>query len=228
MLRLLALAGLVMTVFGPSSALAQSATFFSVAYVEVGPILARVGLGALRAYRDAGRKDQGNVHLDVLQRINRTNQFVVIGAWNDQKSFEAHAASAHSQAMHEKLESMLVAPIDSRQHIAISSPASVAPAKSARDAIIVVTHVDVLPAQKDNGIVVLKQLAEDSRKHPGNLQFHVWQQANRPNHFTVVEAWSSRGAFNIHQMRKESRKFRADLAPMLGALYDERLYQNIK
>jgi hypothetical protein len=43
MLRLLAIAALVMTALGPSNAVAQNATFFTVTYVEVGPILAKVG-----------------------------------------------------------------------------------------------------------------------------------------------------------------------------------------
>ncbi len=67
-----------------------------------------------------------------------------------------------------------------------------------------------------------------SRKHAGNLQFDVWQQVGRPNHFTVVESWNTRGAFDLHQMQKETREFRGKLAPMLGALYDERLYKPLK
>ena len=71
----------------------------------------------------------------------------------------------------------------------------------------------------------VKQLAEDSRKHAGNLTFDVWQQTNRPNHFTVVESWANRGAFDVHEMQKETREFRMKLGPMSGALYDERLYK---
>ena len=228
MLRLLALAVLAMSALGPSVALAQKATFYTVSYIEVGPILARVGAAALRADRNAGRKDKGNVHLDVFQHNERSNQFVVLGAWTDKAAYEAYAASDRHKALRAKLQSMLVAPIDTRLNVALSGSAVVAPAKSARDAIVVITHVDVAPPQKDNGVIALKVLAQDSREHPDNLQFHVWQQIDRPNHFTVIEAWSTRGAFNVHQMRKETREFRAKLAPMAGALYDERIYRNIK
>ena len=74
----------------------------------------------------------------------------------------------------------------------------------------------------------LKQLAEDSRQHSGNLEFDVWQQTDRPNHFTAVEAWGSRGALNVHVMQKETREFRIKLAPMSGALYDKRLYKVLR
>jgi len=224
MLRLFALAGLAMTLLGPSAAFSQNATFYTVTYVEVGPVLAKVGAAALLTYRNASRKDRGNVSFELLQRIDRPNQFTVLGAWTDQKAFEAHVAAAHSKTLNDKLASILAAPNDTRQHNGLS----VAPAKSAKDQIFAVTHVDVIPPQKDNGVAAVQQLAEDSRKHSGNLQFDVWQQTNRPNHFTVVESWSSRGAFDLHEMQKETREFRAKLGTMTGALYDERLYKAIR
>ena len=228
MLRLLALGALAVMSLTAPSAMAQNASFFTVTYVEVGPILGKVGISALHADRDAGRKEQGNVHLDVFEHAERSNQFVMLGAWTDQAAYDAYAASARYRAMAEKMQSLLVAPMDIRLNTALSGSVAVAPDKSARDAIVIVTHVDVIPPQKDNAVAALKQLAEETRAHPGNLQFHVWQQISRPNHFTVVEAWSSRGAFNIHQMRKETREFRDKLAPMAGALYDERIYKPLK
>jgi len=224
MLRLFALVCFAMTLLGPSAAHSQSASFFTVTYIEVGPVLAKVGAAALRTYRDASRKDRGNFGLEVLQRIDRPNQFTVLGSWTDQKAFEVHAAAAHTKTLNDKLASILAAPNDTRQHEGLS----VAPNKGAKESIYAVTHVDVIPPQKDNGVAAVKQLAESSRKHSGNLRFDVWQQTNRPNHFTVVEAWSSRGAFDLHEMQKETREFRIKLGTMTGALYDERLYKAIQ
>ena len=99
-----------------------------------------------------------------------------------------------------------------------------APAASPAGTIFVVTHVDVIPPRKDDSLVLLKQLAADSRADAGNLRFDVVQQTNRPNHFTVVEAWRDRAAFDAHGMAAPTRRFREQLAPMSGALYDERLY----
>jgi quinol monooxygenase YgiN len=225
MLRLVALAGLAMTVAGSPAALAQNATFFTVTYVETGPVLAKVGAAALKTYRDAARKDTGAVHVDVLQRIDRPNQFVVLGSWTNQMAYEAHAGGENAKKLNEKLGTTLAAPSDTRQHNGLA----VAAAKpGAKDPIFAVTHVDVIPPQKDNGVAAVKQLAEDSRKHAGNHSFDVWQQTNRPNHFTVVESWANRGAFDLHQMQKDTREFRTKLAPMTGALYDERLYKTLK
>ena len=226
MLRLFVLAGFAMTVLGISpghaQAQAQDTALYTVTYVEVGPVLAKVGAGALHAYRSAARKDA--VSLDVFQRIDRPNQFVVLAAWTNAKAFESHTAGDAAKKLNEKLATMQAAPNDTRQHNALS----VAPAKPGKDAIVAVTHVDVIPPEKDNGANALEQLADGSRRHAGNLQFDAWRQTNRPNHFTLVESWASRGAFDVHEMQKETREFRMRLGPMSGALYDERLYKVLK
>ena len=234
MFRLIALAGsglacfamiATMTVAGTPAAVAQTATFYTVTYVEVGPVLAKVGAAALKTYREGARKDAGAVSLEVLQRIDRPNNFVVLGSWTNQLAFDAHAAGDHVKKLNKKLATTLAAPNDTRQHNGLA----VAPAKSGgKDPIYAVTHVDVIPPQKDNGVAAVKQLAEDSRKHANNLSFDVWQQTNRPNHFTVVESWGNRGSFDLHEMQKETREFRTKLATMTGALYDERLYKLLK
>src|SRR5262245_20843897 len=103
MLRLVALAGLAMTVAAGPAALAQEATFFTVTYVETGPVLAKVGAAALKTYREAARKDNGAVSLEVLQRIDRPNQFVVLGAWTNQTAYDAHASGENAKKLNEKL-----------------------------------------------------------------------------------------------------------------------------
>ena len=153
MLRFIALAGLALTVAGSPAAVAQDATFYTVTYVEVGPVLAKVGAGTLKAYRDASRKDAGVVHLDVLQRIDRPNQFVVLGSWTNQMAYDAHAAGDNVKKLNEKLGTTLAAPTDTRQHNGLA----VAPSKptGAKDPIFAVTHVDVIPPQREK---LLRQL----------------------------------------------------------------------
>ena len=60
MFRLFAFAGLAMTMLG-SQALAQNAALYTVTYVEVGPLLAKVGAGALNAYRDDAQIGRAHV-----------------------------------------------------------------------------------------------------------------------------------------------------------------------
>ena len=67
------------------------------------------------------------------------------------------------------------------------------------------THVDVIPPQRENGTAITKQLAEDGRKDDGNLRFEAVTQINRQNHFTVIELWRDRKAADAHSMAAHTR-----------------------
>lgn len=218
---------LTMSVLGVSSlAEADGATFYTVTYVEVIPIATMPAVALLRQYGDASRTAPGAVRVEVLQRIDRQNQFVLTAAWTEQKAFEAHQAGPSTAEFLAKLEPLLAAPNDLRQHQGLSVTATTA--TGAAGALYVATHVDVIPPRKDDAVVALKQLAEESRKEPGHVRFDVVQQTNRPNHFTVIEVWTDRHAFDVHAMATHAKRFRQQLGPMSGSLYDERLYQALR
>ena len=217
------LLGLAMSALSVTDlARADDAVFYTATYVEVMPPSTAQGAALLRQYREASRKDEGHLRVEVLQRIDRPNQFAIVAAWTSAKAFEAHGAAAPAREFRARLQPLLASPNDERLHTGLS--VGPAPATDGGGALYVVTHVDVIPPRKDDSVALLKQLAEDSRKEAGNLRFDVVQQTNRPNHFTVVEAWKDRAAFDAHGMAAPTRRFRDQLAPMSGALYDERLY----
>ena len=75
---------------------------------------------------------------------------------------------------------------------------------------------------------MLERLAEQSRRCEGGLRYDVFQEnAPRTNHFTVYAVWSSTNAFAAHEGHSGTRQFREAAGPMLGALYDERLYRRL-
>jgi len=45
-------------------------------------------------------------------------------------------------------------------------------------------------------------------KEAGNVRAEVQQQANRPNHFTVVEAWKDRKSDDASRSADAQRQFR--------------------
>ena len=183
------------------------------------------GVTVLKRYREATRKEGGNLRCEVAQRIDQPHQFVILEIWKDQKAFEAHGKGASSMETREKIAAIRNAPTDERVHVGLS----VGPVASAaaREAIYVVTHVDVIPPRKDDGVAALKRLGDESRRGDGNLRFEVVQQTNRPNHFTVVEIWKDARAVETHSMAPATREFRDKLATMTGALYDERMYRAV-
>jgi quinol monooxygenase YgiN len=194
-------------------------------YVEVAPTAVGQGGALLRHYRDASRKDSGNLRMELVQEIGRRSRFAVLAIWADQKAFETHGKSAPTAQVRDKLKAVQAAPYDERVHSGL--------AVGARDAlrsssVVVLTHVDVPGPFKDATVPLLQQLAEASRKEAGNQRYEVQQQANRPNHFTVVELWADRKAYDAHVMAGHTRQFRDKLGPMSGALYDERIYKPLE
>jgi len=190
-------------------------------YVEVAPSAVDEGAALLQRYRDASRKDAGNLRMELVQELGRPSRFAVLAIWADQKAFELHAKTA----LRDKLKAVQAAPYDERVHSGLSVGAREA---LRRGSVVVLTHVDVPGPFKDATVPLLQLLAEASRREAGNQRYEVQQQANRPNHFTVVELWADRKAYDAHVMAAHTRQFRDKLGPMSGALYDERLYQPLE
>ena len=90
--------------------------------------------------------------------------------------------------------------------------------------VYVVTHVDVTPNFTDDATKALREFAADSRRDPGVVRFEVLQQDSRLNHYTIVEVWQSRDAFEKHSAAEHTKRFREKLQPMLGSPFDERLH----
>jgi quinol monooxygenase YgiN len=200
-------------------------TAYMVTYIEVAPSAQADAADLLKAIAASSRKEAGNQRYDVLQRIDRENQFAILEAWTDLKAAESHVGGAALKQFKDKLKPLQISFYDERPSNGIAvAPAS---AEAGRDAVYAITHVDVTPPNKDECIVMLKKLADDTRKEPGSLQFEAWQQNNRANHFTVAEIWKGRAAIDGHVVTASTKDFREKLGPMSGALYDERLYKSL-
>lgn len=193
-------------------------------YVELVPAGISEGSAVLKQYRDAARKDAGNQRMELVQEIGRPSRFALLALWADQKAFEAHDKAAHTAQFRDKLKAVNAAPNDERVHSGMSVGGRDTPRAGA---LAVVTHVDVPGALKDAVVPLLREHSEASRREAGNLRFEVQQQGNRPNHFTVVELWADPKVHEAHVMAGHTRQFRDKLGPMVGALYDERLYRTI-
>ncbi len=227
-LRLLILGLAVLVIGAMQDARAQTAgdaAAFSVTYIEVMPAARDTAAALLTELGGASRKDAPNLRFEVLQRLDRPNHFAVVEAWKDQKAREANGPAAHTRQSREKLQPLLSAAYDERPHtgLAVGSLAAGAGARGA--AAYAVTHVDITPPKKDDGIAALQQLAGPSRMDAGNLRYEVWQQNSRPNHFTLVEIWKDHAALEGHEVAAHTRRFRDSLLPMSGSLYDQRPYK---
>jgi quinol monooxygenase YgiN len=197
----------------------------AVTYIEVTPSGETETAGLLRQLAAASRKEAGSVSYTVLQHMERPSQFAILETWSDGKALEAHDGAAAMKQFREKLDHLRVGFYDQRLDTGIDVVPLAAPTK---DAIYVVTHVDVTGPFKDDAIVMMKKLAADSRREGGAERFEVWQQNNRLNHFTLVEIWKDKTALDAHARAPASREFREKVGGMLGALYDDRRYRSLE
>lgn len=198
---------------------------YVVTYIDVQPNeTGQQAIALLKEYRQASSAEDGNSGVSVLQEVNRSSRFVIIEGWDD-SAFLVHEATEHTARFRSRLQAIQTSPYDQRVHHAFAvGPEPV----SKIGVVVVVTHVDVPPPRRDETEVLLRSLAENSRKDAGNVRYDIFQQnAPRTNHFTVFAAWNEAHAFASNQMTAQTRQFRDDLGPMLGAPYDERLYKPV-
>ena len=100
-----------------------------------------------------------------------------------------------------------------------------APAQDPGQKLYVVTHVDIGgPALAAEGAKLLQQFATDSVKDPGSVRFELLREPTRINHFTIVEVWQSKQAFEAHLIAAHTKSFREKIQPLLGSPFDERLH----
>jgi quinol monooxygenase YgiN len=219
------LANAILTAMLAEPAHAQDSAVYLATYIEVMPNAVDSGTALLERYRDVSRKEDGNLRFDMLHEIARPNRFAILEVWKDKAALEGHDKAASTLGLRDRLTAIQSAPPDER----INSLIYGVPVKSEHRAgtIFVLTHVDVMPVHKDDCLALLRAMSIDILKDDGYLDYQVLQQENRGNHFTVLEEWTSRKALDAHAMAAHTRAFRERLSPMLGALYDERFYNEL-
>lgn len=212
----------------------------------------------IRSYIQESQSAKGNLETQGLQRTNYDNHFVILETWASPVAYDEHTVTTHTLLFRNKLQAMLIAPMDIRRHAALTTAPEEVSSED-QSIVYVVTHMDVSPPQQFSPCSVapntegpcandlIKAFADSSRKHRGNIRFEVLTQNNRSNHMTVVEAWQSEATHTAHLEHSQTDAFRAALAGtvtvtdvefdlktkssqdlMLGSLWDERVYRKIK
>jgi len=196
-----------------------------VTYTEVAPAKATEARKLILAYSAEARKAKGALEITTLQRISDPAHFALIERWQSQADKQAFAATDPVTKFRAALDPLRSAAYDERIH---ADQAVGASKPTAGESVVGLTHVDVIPPQLESGTAKVKAFVEAGRAAPGNLRFDDVVQANRKNHFTVIEAWKSQADKNAWVSGKTARTFREELQPIGGALYDERLYRVLR
>lgn len=209
---------------------ARKPATYDLIYIEVAPGDIAKSITLLRAEEAAGTAGTGNLAFRVLQRHPDLNQFLIVGLWADHASLVAYQEAVSTTQFRAALRPMMIAPYDERPNIGFLTNAardqavlSVAP----KNTLFAFAHIDIDPEHKAIGVRAIDKLFPESTTVSGNLAFDVLNQSSRANHFTLFEAWRNEGAFTDYKEQKYVRTFRDALLPIMGSIYEERLYQPI-
>jgi quinol monooxygenase YgiN len=205
----------------------EKVTSYIVTYFEVYPAEIQKTKSLLKELTQSSLKEDGNLRFEVVQRIGQPDQFAILEAWQDVSTMMKHQQSANVIAMKDRLNPLLRSSYDERPHSALQVGKVKVPPNEMKNAIFAITHVDIVPTIKDQGIALVKDISAISPKDQGNIRFEALTQISRPNHMTIVEIWANQDAINNHASQKHKKDFRVTLTPMSGSLYDERFYKLI-
>ena len=205
-------------------AMAQTPASYAVTYIELKTDQAAAGRQALTDYLAASRKEKGNLQFEVFQESARPSRFAILEAWTSRAALDAHYHNAASASMLNRLSPLRSAPDDRRMYDGLyaSGPANHS------GAVFVMTHVDVMPPYADGCAGLLKVMRAETPRDHGNIAYNVLRQEHEPNHFTVAEVWASAKDQEAHLGAGHTVSFRQKLLPMTGALYDERIFTQVR
>ena len=87
---------------------------YVVTYLEVKQTEQANAATLVRKFRDATRKEPGNLRADALQRIGQLHQFVLLEVWSNSGAAEAHAKATATAQFRDKIKAIQNAPVDER------------------------------------------------------------------------------------------------------------------
>jgi quinol monooxygenase YgiN len=199
---------------------------YVIAYADVLASAAPRAAAVLEEYRDASRGEPGALGIDVLSQMGRPSGFAIIEVWRDGSAYEAHDKAAAFLNLNQELKPVQLAPLDVRRHTMYSIGSAVS---DRQNTVTLLVHVDVPPTFLADYERIVAPYVEGSRGESGLLRLDILQAIPpHTNHFTVIESWIDARALQAHQRAAFAQTYREELAPMLGALYDERAYMKMK
>jgi len=198
----------------------NDSAIYLVSYIDATPATQGQVAAVLKELAAESRKG-GALRADLLQRTTEPNQFVVLETWKDQPALDAYNNATTTRQLRDKLTPLLLAPVDQRLCLATTT----APQGERRATLYVVTHIDVGPPGRETAAGLLQQYAAENRKDPGNVRYDVVAEKAKGNHFTVMAAWADQKSADDNQVAAHTKAFRTKIAPLIGALYDQRWYK---
>ena len=198
---------------------------FVVVYVECKPADAKAGGQVLEDLASLAEDSSGVIRFDVLQQPDRPNFFALSEIWTNAQTFADFQNSSATQAILTQLTPLLEAPLDQRPGNLLTGTVNPRSRHAQARQVFVITHVDVDPQFVGQAQPLLDTFVNDSLNDPEVQTFAQLSQTPTTNHFQLIETFANLKAFEAHVSAQHTVDFRTNIDPLLGAPYDERLYQ---
>jgi quinol monooxygenase YgiN len=97
-------------------------------------------------------------------------------------------------------------------------------AQDAAQPVYIVTYVEIAPSSAAQARKLILGYAADAKKAPGAVEIDALQRISDPSHFALIEQWQSLTAKQAFATTDATVKYRAAIAPLESAPYDERFH----
>src|SRR5579863_1875225 len=108
--------------------------------------------------------------------------------------------------------------------LSIVVPAAQAPGDTAAYSV---AYVDVMPSARAAAVAAFKQYRDTSRKDKGYVRMELFEQAGRPGHLNIIEAFANPEALDAHAAAEHTKQFRSKLDAIRLSDYDQRPYKTL-
>ncbi len=105
-------------------------------------------------------------------------------------------------------------------------PAGRATAQPAGDTTFYsVSYIEVKPASRAVAIGTLKQYRDAVHRDDNNIRIELFEQADRPGHFVIVETWKTAGAYDARAPQRKQLEASMEAVRLSG--WDTRPYKTL-
>lgn len=157
------------------------------------------------------RKERGNTAFAAFQPEDGTNKILLFEWFKSKADYDEHQNFDYLKAVRDFVEASAQTSI---KNTPLKEVGEVPPVPVSGDALKnstrnVIVFFDVKPDQRRTFVDAIKEMTPHSRQAPGNLGFNVFQYADDPNKFLLLEGWESVSDHEAHLAREYSQKFDA-------------------
>ena len=100
-------------------------------------------------------------------------------------------------------------------------------AQDAAQPVYIVAYTEVAPSAASEAGKLILAYANEARKAAGAVQIEALQRISDSSHFALIEQWQSLNAKQAFAATEPATRFRAALAPLQSAAYDERIHSGL-